>query len=94
MAMSLLFMDGCSHYDAASILQKWHSGSATMDSTVRHGAGQSLLSPVLLRRNFPSVSEVIVTGAFRVASLAGADQVLCRIFDGTGTPTTQLELVA
>lgn len=91
MAMTLEFLDGCSHYAATEILQKWHSGSATKSATTPHGTGESLLSPNLLRRNYPAGAEGIVTCTFRLPSIA-SNQSIVRIFVGTGTPTIQLEL--
>ncbi len=91
MVMTPIFLDGCSHYDAASILQKWDSGSATMSSTVRHGSGQSISAPSSLRKNFSASQEVVASFAFRISSLVG-NQTVCQLFDST-TSTVQFSII-
>jgi hypothetical protein len=76
MSMSLVFVDGTSHYDAASITQKWESGSVTsMSSTVRHGSGTSIEGPSALVKNYSATAEVIVGCAFRAPSVGGAESI-------------------
>jgi len=68
MAVTLQFLDNCSHYNYVDAVQKYNSGTVLGQEVGRLGIGKALVSPSL-RKTVLGGDTIVCGGAFKITAV-------------------------